>query len=170
MGSPGVSAVAKHAVHFASETAEHYTPGAILTAVERCLGEIFLDPCADPGKRVRATLHFTKKDDGLSREWHGTVFMNPPYGRGILAWAEKLCHEWEAGRVSRAIALMPARPDTKWFRCFRDCPVCFVAGRLKFLGNKEPAPFPSVLFYLGADEGGFKHHFEPFGDIYRRLP
>lgn len=165
-----MSACAKLAVHFSSETAEHYTPVEVLSAVERCLGRISLDPCADPGKRVRAAQHFTKDDDGLSREWHGRIFMNPPYGREIAAWAKKLCHEWETGHVISAIALMPARTDTKWFRCFRDHPVCFVAGRLKFLGNKDPAPFPSALFYLGPDEAGFQYHFAAFGDIYRRKP
>lgn len=33
--------------------------------------------------------HYTKDDDGLSNEWTGSVWCNPPYGREIGKWMRK---------------------------------------------------------------------------------
>lgn len=67
-------------------TDEWYTPPAIFKA----LGMTFdLDPCS-PGRDhwVPAKQIYTKEDDGLKRPWHGTVFMNPPFGgrNGHVPW------------------------------------------------------------------------------------
>jgi len=52
-----------HAVHYSSETPEHYTPKVILEAVVECLGEIDLDPCSNSGDpNVPARMHFTEGD------------------------------------------------------------------------------------------------------------
>lgn len=159
------------AVHFSSGTPEHYTPSEIVSAVLACMGEIDLDPCSNSADapNVPAHQHFTASDDGLSREWHGRIYMNPPYGREIMQWVSKLCAEHEAGRTVEAIALVPARTDTAWFARLRDYPVCFITGRLTFIGNDDPAPFPSAVFYLGDDIGGFYRAFASLGDIWQRL-
>jgi phage N-6-adenine-methyltransferase len=159
------------AVHFSSETPEHYTPRVIIDAALDCLGgAIDLDPCSNLGEpNVPAAHHFTSADDGLAHEWIGRVYMNPPYGREIDAWIEKLCFEHAAGRTTAAIALLPARPDTQWFYRLRDHLCCFVSGRLTFIGNDDPAPFPSVVVYLGEDIGAFYHAFWALGDIWQRI-
>ena len=48
----------------------------------RALGEFDLDPCA-PINRPWPTAggHFTREDDGLTKEWFGRVWLNPPYCR-----------------------------------------------------------------------------------------
>lgn len=160
------------AVHFSSETPEHYTPREIIDAAVACLGRISLDPCSNAHgdhANVPAAQHFTREDDGLSREWHGTVYMNPPYGREIDAWVAKLVEEHKAGRVTQAIALLPGRIDTQWCKRLRDYMRCHVEGRLTFIGNDDPAPFPSVVFYLGEDEAQFIYCFAEFGDIFQRV-
>ena len=162
---------ARLAVHFSSDTPEHYTPREIIEATVNCLGVICLDPCSNSHERpnVPAAAHFTQEDDGLAQAWNGTVYMNPPYGREIGAWVEKLCQEHESGHTSEAIALVPARPDTQWWRLLRDYPVCFITGRLKFGGNDEVAPFPSAVFYLGNHIDRFYHAFRHLGDIWQRI-
>jgi hypothetical protein len=156
-------------VHYSSETPEHYTPKVILDAVIACLGEIDLDPCSNVGSpNVPARQHFTEEDDGLSCQWHGNIFMNPPYGRDIGPWVLKLKNEHEEQRVSQAIALVPSRTDTEWFRTLRDYPICFIAGRLTFVGNDASAPFPSALFYLGDDPDAFEAAFDGLGDVWVR--
>jgi hypothetical protein len=169
--SAPVATAHKMAVHFSSRTAEHYTPKSIIVPTLACLGEIDLDPCSEGSDppNVPALIHYTADDDGLAHPWHGHIYMNPPYGRGIGDWVEKLCSEHEAGRVTAAIALLPSRTDTQWWRRLRAYPVCFVQGRLTFVGSQDPAPFPSAVFYLGRDVARFCRAFGHLGDIYRRI-
>jgi len=160
-------------LHHSSETPEHYTPRNVIDLVVACLGEIDLDPCSNPGHpNVPARRHYTITDGGLSQPWNGRIYMNPPYGREIDDWIAKLCAEHERkddGGVIEAIALLPARTDTQWFKRLRNYACCFVEGRLTFIGNDDPAPFPSALFYLGEDLGKFHHHFYAIGDIWQRI-
>jgi site-specific DNA-methyltransferase (adenine-specific) len=95
--------------------------------------------------------------------------MNPPYGRAIGHWVAKLCVEYRAGRVTTAIALLPARTDTRWWRDVADFPICFVSGRLRFSGHPNSAPFPSALVYLGDDWAGFVRTFRDIGIISYRV-
>lgn len=156
-------------VHYSSESPEWYTPPEIVERVIRCLGAIDLDPCSNSGApNIPAALHFTESDDGLLQEWQGRIYMNPPYGRPIVGWVEKLCGEYRAGRVSAAVALVPARTDTTWFQMLRDAAMCFINGRLKFSGHDNAAPFPSAAAYLGDDIAAFADAFDGAGDIWVR--
>ena len=161
----------KLAVHFSSETPEHYTPQVVIDAALACLGEIDVDPCSNSSEHpnVPAREHYTREDDGLLQLWYGRVYMNPPYGREIDLWVEKLCEEHDASRTTEAIALVPSRTDTQWWRRLRDFPVCFVTGRLTFVGNDDPAPFPSAIFYLGENIGAFYRAFHGLGDCWQRM-
>jgi DNA N-6-adenine-methyltransferase (Dam) len=106
-------------VHYTSNTAEWYTPPEILQPVLALFQVIDLDPCSNSHEtpNVPARRHFTKEDDGLAQPWRAdSVFVNPPYGDHIGPWVVKLCEEYESGNVARAIALLPARPDTVWFQ------------------------------------------------------
>lgn len=169
--APETSDNNRHAVHFSSATPEHYTPSEIIQATLDCLGSIELDPCSNSHDQpnVPAAAHFTIHDDGLAQQWSGRVYMNPPYGREIGAWVDKLCEEHKAGRTIEAIALVPARTDTQWWQRLRNYPVCFVVGRLKFGELDESAPFPSAVFYLGNHIDHFFYAFEGLGDIWQRV-
>lgn len=155
-------------VHFSSETEEWLTPPDLLRRVVEVLGGIDLDPCSDgePGPNVPAGHHFTQSEDGLNQAWFGRVFMNPPYGQEIADWVEKLIGEFENDRVAEAVALLPARTDTAWFRSLRPYPRCFLHGRLKFSGHENSAPFPSMTVYLGGHTKRFGEAFTEVGDIY----
>jgi hypothetical protein len=115
---------------------------------------------------VPAGCHFTKEDNGLRIPWSGKVYMNPPYGTEIKFWVEKLVNHFIHVDIEQAIALLPARTDTKWFRKLSDYPVCFVNGRLKFGDATNSAPFPSAIFALGISSNKFAQHFEHIGRIY----
>lgn len=158
------------AVHFSSERAEWLTPPELIKAVIDVLGGIDLDPCSDNRRSVPARKHFTATDDGLSRDWHGRVYMNPPYGSAIEAWVAKLHSAFEDGAVSEAVALLPSRTDTAWFRLLRSYTRCFIAGRLTFSGCESPAPFPSVVVYLGKQVPKFVRWFSDLGDCYALMP
>ncbi|MBU1751251.1 MAG: ParB N-terminal domain-containing protein [Chloroflexi bacterium] len=158
------------AVHFSSVNAEWLTPPHIIVRVVRVLGGIDLDPCSNDGApNVPAARHFTVADDGLAQEWTGRVYMNPVYGRTIGQWVEKLVREHAAGHVPQALALLPARTDTAWFRLLVDYPLCFLHGRLNFSGHENGAPFPSVVVGLGCDLDAFLGAFEDIGAVFRRV-
>ncbi len=108
---------------------EWYTPPHIFTA----LGISFdLDP-SSPGARlvpwIPARIHYTRSEDGLRQPWHGRVWLNPPYGRGIDGWLERfVAHR-------NGIALIFARTDTEWFHRFavEADALCFTRGRIPFV-------------------------------------
>ena len=106
------------------------------------------------------------EDDGLAQEWHGSVYMNPPYGSAIDAWVAKLCREHESGRVAEAVALLPARTDAQWFRRLRPYPRCFIWGRLRFSDGDATAPFPSMTVYCGPRVCSFAGAFSDIGDVF----
>jgi len=136
------------------------TPPEVLEALYPIVGgEFGLDPCSPvrrgPGAPVLARLRFTAEDDGLERPWRATsVFMNPPYGRGLGAWMAKARGEHLSGRVGLIVALVPARTDTRWWHesVAGAADVWLLRGRLAFGDGSVPAPFPSAIVAWGASE------------------
>lgn len=130
-------------VHYSSKTPEWSTPQEITDD----LGPFDLDPCASPSN-AKAPLFFTVEDDGLSKEWTGRVWMNPPYGRQIKKWVEKA-----ALSEALVVALLPSRTDTRWWHDwvmpYAD-EILFVRGRIKFSAVAVNAPFPCVIVVFGA--------------------
>ena len=152
-----------------SESAEWYTPPNILERVVATMGEIDLDPSWHRESPVRARTTYAASDDGLAQRWAGRVYLNPPYGREIDAWISRLVEEYDAGTVAEAIALVPARVDTEWFRRLDPFPRCFVWGRITFANANNPAPFPSAVVYLGRNVARFVEAFGAVGSIFVRL-
>ena len=66
---------------------DYYTPAWVF---ERLGLRFDLDVCAPPGgvPWVPADRFFTMADDGLSREWTGRVWMNPPYSKAT-PWVDR---------------------------------------------------------------------------------
>lgn len=162
-------ATAKQGIHFSSETNEWYTPKSIIELVQKVLNEIDLDPCSNSQKNIPATSHYTEQDNGLAFPWHGRVYMNPPYGREIAEWTKYLDAQYKCRNTLEAIALIPARTDTEWFRELKEYPRCFIWGRLKFSDFDNSAPFPSMAVYLGQNPKQFIQVFSSIGDIYQRI-
>ena len=101
------------------------------------------DVCAT-AENAKCERYYTPEQDGLKQEWTGTCWMNPPYGYGIGKWIKKAYES--ALRGATVVCLLPARTDTAWWHeyCIRG-KVHFVRGRIKFVGAKSAAPFPSVV-------------------------
>lgn len=105
---------------------EWLTPPYIIQA----LGTFDLDPCA-PFVRPwdMAKVHYYKELDGLSQEWFGRVWCNPPYGKQTFEWLKRLSEH------KNGIALIFARTETKGFHAEvwqKADAVFFFEGRLKF--------------------------------------
>ena len=131
-------------VHFSSKTSEWETPQALFEALDAEF-HFTLDPCATP-ENAKCGRYFTKEIDGLAQSWAGeTVFMNPPYGREIGKWVRKAFEEWRRGAT--VVCLLPSRTDTAWWHdyCMKATEIRFIRGRVKFVGGKYAAPFPSAV-------------------------
>lgn len=131
------------------------TPPELLASLYGVFGRFDLDPCSPRKTRppVRARVHYTADDDGLTLPWHGVVFLNPPYGRALGAWIGKAKSEVASGNARMVVALIPARPDTTYWHdhILGQAAVYFFRGRLRFSGSRNSAPFPSALAIWGAD-------------------
>lgn len=114
-----------------------------------------LDPCADDLNH-KCDKYYTEADDGLKQDWSGErVFCNPPYGRDVPKWVRKCFEEVYSGKCKLAVMLLHARTDTRWFHdlIYHRAEVRFVKGRLKFGGQQNSAPFPSmVVIFRGVGE------------------
>lgn len=154
-----------------SESPEWYTPQEIVRLSIELLGEIDLDPCSNSHEapNVPARTLYTKEEDGVSQNWRGKTYLNPPYGSEIPQWIEKLVNSYEYGDVEEALALLPARIDTQWFQPLYKYPMCNVRGRLQFENASNSAPFPSVIVYLGERIEDFIKVFKDRGPIMRRI-
>jgi phage N-6-adenine-methyltransferase len=150
---------------------EWFTPEEYLVLVRDVLGTIDLDPASheEAQKLVQAERYYTKDDDGLQHEWHGRVFLNPPYAQPLIAqFVGKMCAERRAGRVASGIMLTRNYTDTTWFReaiSIADA-ICFTSGRIRFqqLDGELASPTQGqAFFYFGNDVERFLSGFAEIG-------
>jgi hypothetical protein len=135
------------------------------------MGGIDLDPCADPLKRIPASTHFTKADDGLEQAWAGRVFLNPPYS-GATKWFKHLTIYKEAGTVTEAVILVPITTlGNKGARLLMkrtatcltifDRSINFLDADYSELASATPIPL--CLIYCGKNTDTFLSLTQPYG-------
>ena len=152
---------------------EWFTPPHIVEAVREVFGgAIDLDPASnlEANKIIRAEKFFTIEDDALSHEWHGKIFLNPPYSRSLLPrFVQKLRTERIMQHVDEAIILTNAATETEWFEQLAAIATgfCFPRGRIKFIrpdGTASDQPtFGQVVTYVGCRNEKFFDVFKDFG-------
>lgn len=110
---------------------EWYTPKWIFDALDETFD---LDPagCKSEHSCVPALNSLTIDDDGLSADWVGFVWLNPPFGRSHdkEAWFSKFFNHEGGG-----IALSPCRGGTVWWHqnLIKADAVLFVEKRISFI-------------------------------------
>lgn len=146
---------------------EWFTPEQYIALARSVLGGIDLDPATHrkAQKLIDAKAFFTKSDDGLSKEWHGRVWLNPPYAQPFIAqFASKMVAEVAAQRVTAAIMLTHNYTDTSWFHELAGAAarICFTRGRVRFYepGGEIAAPTQGQAFFYFGNEG------EKFADVF----
>jgi phage N-6-adenine-methyltransferase len=129
-------------VHFSSKTDLWATSQSFFDALNDEFA-FTLDVCA---LAINAKCHryFSPADDGLTQQWQGVCWMNPPYGREIRHWVRKAFES--AAEGATVVCLLPARTDTTWWHTWVVWAdeVRFIRGRLKFGNSRNCAPFPSA--------------------------
>ena len=162
----------------ASTGNEWYTPATYVDAARDVLGgEIDLDPAssAQANATVRARVIYDEQANGLEQQWHGRVWLNPPYGSSTARFVGKLLEERAAGRVTAAVLLLNGYGfDAAWFQPLWSGALCFTDHRIRFRnptreGDGGPT-FGSVFVYLGPDRQCFRRVFGQFGAVVALVP
>ena len=131
-----------------NQTVEWYTPAFIFEALGL---EFDLDPCAaESGDYVPALARYTARDDGLSKPWHGRVWLNPPYGPYTPRWLVRLAEHGDG------LALVFARTDTRWFHAAvgRADLLCFTR-RLAFVPGPQQLEQPGIFAGVAPLDRGY---------------
>lgn len=138
-------------------------------------GNIFdgfdLDPCSGAEPQPIGETRYTKEDDGLSQEWFGDVWVNPPYS-DPGSWLKKAVSEHNQDNTDRILMLLPARTNTNYFTKYVEQAdlLCFVDHKVKFLkdGKKAPdyLPSPVSFVYFGEVDDDIKETLNEFGMVF----
>ena len=142
---------------FSSSKSDWETPEDLYQELEKEFN-FLLDPCATK-YNSKCLFHIDETMDGLSTCWYNFInrialreikfsaFVNPPYGRKITEkWVMKAWLESKQHGIT-VVMLLPSRTDQWWFReiCLKYGEVRFLPKRVKFIGAKSGAPFPSII-------------------------
>lgn len=81
-----------------------YSPKPFVEAARETMGGLDLDPAShgEANRIVQADRFLSEAENGLTREWWGRVFLNPPGGLVNEFW-QKLTLELFYGRINQAI-------------------------------------------------------------------
>lgn len=146
---------------FSSASTEWVTPPEIYDPLNAVF-HFETDPCTTKDNPLGTKTFYTKESNGLERPWFENTFINPPYGKEIGLWVREArrrqvgFYDYYNQRHHEIIVmLLPARTDTKWFHDYiwdsgysipkNGIEIRFLKGRIKFVGAKNPAPFPSMI-------------------------
>jgi hypothetical protein len=155
---------------------EWFTPGEYVELARKVLGDIDVDPasCEVAQRTVQARKYYTAADNGLTKSWHGSIFLNPPYVMpDVGAFIDKLLAELDAKRTKAAIMLSHAFTENLWWQraaAHADA-ICFSRKRICFL-NKDGedstgATRGQTFMFFGRNTGRFADVFSEVGAVLR---
>lgn len=156
-----------HVVNNSGEN-EWYTPSRYIEAAREAMGSIDLDPASSDmaNEVVKAARYCTAETDGLSYEWGGNIWMNPPYSSDLVGrFISKLVDERD--NYEQAVVLVNNATETEWFRRLISIAsaVCFPYGRIRYYSpnGKNNSPLQGqAIVYVGGDVESF---FDAFSEI-----
>jgi hypothetical protein len=166
----------KSKAHVSNNSGENewYTPECYIESAKKVMGNIDLDPASSEiaNQTVKANLFYSQEEDGLSKEWFGNVWMNPPYSQPLIfQFITKLV---ESNKIDQAIVLVNNGTETQWGQLLlsNSNAVCFHQSRIRFIdkyGNLGQAPLQGqMICYLGTNITNFINEFSKYGTIYRK--
>lgn len=160
-----------------SESNEWYTPGNIIEAARKVMGHIDIDPasCVLANQLVKSKKYYDITQNGFTKEWHGNLWLNPPFGKkskyngviGASDWILKAHDQYKKLNVSQACIL--ARGDSKGVKLLTANYIFCECDRINFIDSggiigQRPVP-GTKIFYLGENEDYFAYNFKRFGTI-----
>lgn len=151
-----------------------YTPTWLIEAAREVMGGIDLDPCscAKANKTVKSDNFFSKQDDGLSKEWWGDVWLNPPYSMPLIKqFTDCFLEEWSKGWVDQACILTRNATETKWCQSLlkKSDRFCLLNKRVSFWHPDKPVGTDKcghIVFYFGSNVKEFERVFSVYGLVF----
>lgn len=147
---------------------ERYTPPEIIELVKEVLGTIDLDPasCSIANETVKAAAFYSSDDDGLSKEWTGKIFLNPPYSKDLI---EKFVDKLINSQFDEAITLTHNCTETSWGGKLlkNSTAVSFPTGRIDCktpAGDGGSPKQGSMICYFGSNPKKFIDVFSRIGN------
>lgn len=159
--------------HVSDDSYEWYTPPEYIQSARAVMGGIDLDPATSDkaNEIVKAEMIYTLKDNGLKQNWHGNVWLNPPYCMPEVGHFTRKCVDsFLRKEIGQAIILVNNATDTGWFGYLLETGhVCFTDGRVHFYGEDGEQKLQTrqgqAFFYLGNRAKTFMQAFKKYGFV-----
>lgn len=163
-----------------SEHNEWLTPSKYVEMAREVMGSIDVDPASSDQAQewIRAKNYYTIENDGLSHNWPGNVWLNPPYGKtgnrsNQDIWInDYLFARYDWGEINSGIALAKSVPGYEWYEAALDNAnaYCMARDRIYFIsafsGKRGQAKAGSTFLYFGSDVAKFRSVFGEIGRVY----
>lgn len=141
---------------------EWYTPPNIINLVLEVLGSIDVDPASnDIAQRwINAKIFYTEESNGLTKDWKGKVWVNPPYSASLIKkFTKKFADEYLSGNMTEGIILTNSGTDTAWNTPLKQGLQAYTNGRISFLQpdltEKGKGSRGSLFTYFGPNPKKF---------------
>lgn len=174
---------------------EYYTPAYIVETAREVMGSIDIDPASSmiANQTIKATIFYTKEDNGLLHPWYGNGWLNHPFSKGEevcieqkckkktcqkrgyhctervpsnAEWIDYLISEYLNRHLKQFCQICYASVSEKWFRPLHVFPRCEFYGRVNYLDEKGNE-------VLGATKASCLHYggsnVEKFADLFSPL-
>lgn len=130
------------------DSREWFTPPELFDALGLRFALDPASPMSGPVPWVPADRFYSPRENGLTSEWSGCVWLNPPYGPPLVPFVQRLVHHGDG------MLLVPARTETRWFQYAANGAdtLTFLRDRLWFTradGFRGRASHASVLMAFG---------------------
>lgn len=131
---------------------EYATKPELWRPLGNAVGGFDLDPAAGAENSPIADTVYTESDDGLTSEWFGSVWLNPPFS-AKLEWFRKAVNE-VGKHTDIVVAIAPVDTSTQWFqRWFSKAEYfCWLEGRDWYVAEGSPS-FNTVVGVFGGTDG-----------------
>jgi len=145
---------------------DYFTPDEIIAAARCAMGDIDLDAASHwvANRRHRIPDYFDSGRDAFKHDWHGRVWLNPPYGNNGQ-WFDRALQFVECGAVSQVCMLSPMWAFTTSIAAefmAASSAMCILSPTPKFWGNsggRTGTNQPHAIVYIGDRVAEFREAF-----------
>jgi phage N-6-adenine-methyltransferase len=114
-----------------------------------------VDVCASPWN-AQCEKYFTIENNGLSQEWNGVCWCNPPFDESQKLWVRKAWEEAQRG-CTVAVIIPGNYHDSEWWHKYalRASEIRYMRGRARFLNEegKETSMRTILLIFRPYSQG-----------------